>query len=225
MAKNKLKIIKGRLMGNTAVFAPGEALGISFNPTEYEIGKINSYPEAAIPGLESPPIQFGRGGVRTLSFELLIDTYAYEGGMDIRSRYITGLESLMEVDGAFHAPPPCKVLWGSLEFIGVLECMRKKYILFKEDGTPVRARINLLFKEYAPIDIQLAKAPRNSPDKHKIHILQEGDSLWHLAYREYGDPRQWRFIAKSNGIDNPLDMTIGKKIVLAPLVHSNRNGL
>ena len=222
-SEKKLIIIRGQLIGHMAVFHPGVPIEIKFNPTEYSLEKRNTFSEATIPGLESPILQFSSGDSRTLSFELLIDTYAYDNGVDIRPKYIAKLESLMDVDGMFHAPPPCKVLWGSLEFIGVLESMSKRYLLFKDDGTPVRARVTLSFKEYVPIDLQLEKSPRSSPDKHKVRILKEGDSLWHLAYREYGDPQQWRFIAETNGIDNPMDITPGSKIMLAPLAQTEEN--
>ena len=34
---------------------------LRFNPTEYQLQKANNFAEIAIPGLESPPIQFVRG--------------------------------------------------------------------------------------------------------------------------------------------------------------------
>lgn len=217
MAQTKLSIIEGQLIGGMAVFVPGNIIEIPFNPTEYSIDKSNSYSEATIPGLESPLVQFSHGANRTLSFELLLDTYAYEKGADVRSRYIERLEKLIEVNGIFHAPPPCKIVWGSTEFIGVLESMQKQYLMFKEDGIPVRARVNLSFKEYVPLLMQMAKSPRSSPDKHKIHLIKEGDSLWRLAYEEYGDPAYWRFIADKNQIDDPVNLVAGQKLILEPL--------
>jgi hypothetical protein len=213
----KLIILKGRLAGPMAVFGSEPPIEICFNPTEYSQEKSNTFAETAIPGLEAPIIQFGHGGSQTLTLELLIDTYTYDKGADIRPIYIRRLENLMEIDGAFHAPPPCKIVWGSLEFVGVLEQMRKNFLLFKADGTPVRARVNLTFKEFVPVAFQLQKAPRSSPDKHKERRIQEGDSLWQLSFNEYGDPRHWRFIAETNHLDDPLDLVPGRKLILNPL--------
>jgi len=215
--KGKQIILKGRLAGPTAVFGTEPPIEICFNPTEYVQEKSNSFAEATIPGLEAPIIQFGHGSTQTLTMELLIDTYTYDQGVDIRPVYISRLENLMEIDGAFHAPPPCKIVWGSLEFVGLLEQMSKRYLLFKADGTPVRARVNLTFKEFVPVVFQLQKAPRSSPDKHKERRIQEGNSLWQLAYNEYGHPRYWRFIAETNQLDDPLDLAPGRKLILAPL--------
>ena len=94
----KLIIIRGQLVGHMAVFHPGIPIEIKFNPTEYSLEKRNSFSEATIPGLESPLLQFSSGDSRTLSFELLIDTYTYDNGVDIRPLYIAKLESLMEVE-------------------------------------------------------------------------------------------------------------------------------
>lgn len=205
-SNNKLVIIAG-----------GSTINISFNPSEYSLDKGNTFSEASIPGLGSPVLQFSSGQAKTLSLELLLDTYAYDSGEDIRKKYIEKLDKLTEIDGELHAPPICKVLWGSLEFDGVCEKVTKKYILFKDDGTPVRARVTLTFKEYIPIEIQIKRPPRSSPDRLKKYVIQEGDSLWQLSHKAYGDPYQWRFIAEANGIDNPLALEPGQELFIPPL--------
>ena len=111
-SEKKLIIIRAQLVGHMAVFHPGIPIEIKFNPTEYSLEKRNTFSEATIPGLESPILQFSSGDSRTLSFELLIDTYAYDNGVDIRPKYIAKLESLMDVDGMFHAPRPVKFFGG-----------------------------------------------------------------------------------------------------------------
>ncbi len=216
--KDRLIIISGKLVGNKADFNGGTTINICFNPGEYSLDKGNTFSEAAIPGLDSPSIQFSSGKARTLSLDLLLDTYTYGNGEDIREKYIENkLDKLIKVDGHLHAPPICKVVWGTLEFVGVLEKLTKKYILFKDNGTPVRARVSLGFKEYIPVEIQIKKSPRSSPDRHKLRVIKEGDSLWQLSYKEYGDSCHWRNIADENGIDNPMSIKPGDEIVIPPL--------
>jgi hypothetical protein len=153
--------------------------------------------------------------VRTLSLELLLDTYGRDE--DLRNKYIAALEKLVDIDGDLHAPPPCKVLWGKLEFVGVLEGLTKRYVLFLDDGTPVRARVTLSFKEYIPVEIQVKSSPQSSPDKLKRYLVKEGDSLWQLSYEAYGSPYYWRYIAEANEISNPEVLEIGKEIFIPPL--------
>jgi hypothetical protein len=213
----KLTIIVGTYSGKKAIFDEGKKIEVPFNPSEYSVDKSNSFSEATIPGLGSPIIQFTSGNTKTLSLELLLDTQAYDDGEDIRRKYIDKLEKLVEIDGELHAPPPCKVIWGTFEFVGVLDSLGKRYVLFLDDGTPVRARVTLSFKEYVPVEIQVRETPRSSPDRFKRHLIKEGDSLWYLSYKHYGEPGQWRVIADANKIDNPRILGAGEEIVVPPL--------
>lgn len=247
--KNKLVIIRGKWDGNKVKFdseGEGYVITVSFNPTEYSINKSNVFSEASIPGLGSPIVQFNRGNVRTLSLDLLLDTYTGGSlrnscwtltpgeGEDLRTKYINKFEKLLEIDGELHAPPPCKVLWANLEFVGVLESLQKRYVFFLDDGTPVRARLTLNFKEYVPVEIQLKTSPRSSPDRRKTYLVKEGDSLWQISAKAYGDPGQWRIIAEANNIEVPrflhvrrkdekdedivsMDSFVGKEIVIPSL--------
>jgi hypothetical protein len=218
--KEKLIIIRGKFRDSDPDFSTQDSedtFEVCFNPPEYTISKRTNYAEAAIPGLDSPILQFNRGGARMLSIELLLDTYTYEDGRDVRTTYLEKLQSFLLVDGELHAPPPCKVIWGSLEFVGLLQDMSQRCVMFLDDGTPVRARVTLSFKEYTPISVQLSAAPRSSPDRRKIHVLKGGETLWQLAYEAYGDPRHWKTIAEKNNIDNPRALIPGTRVVIPAL--------
>lgn len=224
---DKLIIIRGSFRESQADFSDQSSektFRVCFNPAEYTIDKQTEYSEISIPGLDSPLLQFHRGRERTLSMELLLDTVAYGSGEDVRTTYLAKLQSFMMVDGELHAPPPCKIVWGSLVFMGVLTDLRKRYTLFLDDGTPVRARVLLLFKELLPVRDQIAAAPRASPDRRKVHTLKAGESLWHLSYEAYGDARKWRLIADANRIDNPRQPAPGTLLVL-PALDQNANPL
>ena len=53
---------------------------VQFNPTEYTLEKGAQIAEIAIPGLDSPILQFIRGQTEKLTLELFFDTT--ESGMD-----------------------------------------------------------------------------------------------------------------------------------------------
>src|SRR5260370_12585550 len=55
---------------------PDPVIPLRFNPTECQLQKANNFAEIAIPGLETPPIQFVRGGSEKLSADALADTSA-----------------------------------------------------------------------------------------------------------------------------------------------------
>ncbi len=72
----------------------------------------------------------------------------------------------------------------------------QKYTYFLDDGTPVRATLNVTFKEYKTVQQQLQEINFQSSDKTKRMVFRDGDSLWFLASLEYGDPELWRAIAE-----------------------------
>ena len=59
--------------------------------------------------------------------------------------------------------------------------------------------------------------PLESPDRTKCRTLYEGQSLWGLAYEEYGDPEKWKEIARENHITNPLQVKPGQVLRLPAL--------
>jgi hypothetical protein len=190
-----------------------ETITVLFNPTEYRINKSNQFAEVAIPGLEAPPLQFIRGNARTLTMQLFFDTY--EKGSDVRQH--TGkILKLLEIDNELHAPPICHFNWGQLNFIGVLERADQRFTLFLSNGTPVRATVDVSFKEYLETDAQGRQL--SSADFTRRHLVQLGETLSSIAGREYGDPGLWRPIAEENGIDDPLALQPGQLLVIPALV-------
>ena len=79
-------------------------IDFKFNPTEYQLQKANNFAEIAIPGLESPPIQFVRGNCEKLSVELLADTS--DTLLDVRVVYVNKLRNLLKIRSESHAVQP-----------------------------------------------------------------------------------------------------------------------
>jgi len=53
-----------------------------------------------------------------------------------------------------------------------------------------------------------------SSDVAKVWVVKRGQSLATIASAEYGDPRAWRIIADANGIENPLGLAPGTRLLL-----------
>jgi nucleoid-associated protein YgaU len=189
-----------------------EKIDVLFNPAEYSIEKSNQFQSTPIVGLSTPLTQFISGNARTLTMDLFFDTY--EKGTDVRQH--TGkLFSLLEIDSELHAPPLCQFVWGSIILKATIEKITSKFTMFLSDGTPVRASLNVSFKEYATLTEQLNHSRLHSADKTKIVTTQVGDSLWLLAARHYGDPGAWRIIADANpSIDDPTELSSGMELKL-----------
>ena len=95
--------------------------------------------------------------------------------------------------------------------------MVQRYTLFTNDGTPLRAILKVVFKEYATAATQLSNTRRESADHTKRLVVREGESLASLAAREYNDAGKWRVIADANNIDDPENIASGTIVELPPL--------
>ena len=224
MTNDKLKKAHLKRKDNPDVVVP-----FLFNPTEFTVEKGNQFAEVNVPGLPSSILQFVRGNSRTISMELFFDTYENEEDKDVRmyTDKITGWDAgsiysqlspdkkgLMDIDSELHAPPVCIFEWGSFIFPCVIERVSKRFTMFLADGTPVRATLSVTLKEYDEVDIQIAEIDTHSADLTKRRVVIQGDSLWSIAAKEFGDPAEWRRVAKANAIDNPRLVKPGTELVI-----------
>jgi len=196
-------------------------LTVMFNPEEYTFHKDVNFAQAATLGSSSPLVQFVNGNLRTLELELLLDTHegrnGASAGQDVRP-LVERLTNLMEIDPARHAPPVLLFTWGeSLSFTCVLARATQRYVMFRSDGTPVRARVQATFNEYRNADLEAKEVKRETADYSKVHEVVEGDTLATIAAGAYNDPRHWRPIALRNGIDDPRALTLGTRLLIPPL--------
>lgn len=203
----------------------GDVIPVMFNPEEYTVNKDINYAQLAVPGLSSPIIQFVHGNARTLEMELFLDTYEEhrqgnrvlnQAGEDVRN-LTTKVTGLMDIDPTTHAPPVLLFVWSSLSFTCVLARASQRFVMFKPDGTPVRARLQVTFNEFRNVDLEAKEIKRETADYSKRYVVGQGETLSAIAGRSYGDPRLWRPIALRNGIDNPRALAVGLQLLVPQL--------
>ena len=207
----------------------GKVIAVLFNPTEYSFDRSNSYKAVALPGLGSPLMQFVNGDADQLSMELFLDDYTDPQGPTSRARSeqapvasrLEAISRLLNIDSDLHAPPPVRFAWGPMEFKAIIEKLSRKVTMFRPDGSPARATLNVAFKEYRTLREQLERPRRESADKTKRRVVVGRDSLWALAAREYGDAREWRRIAEANDLDDPREIQPGDWLALPPIENPN----
>jgi hypothetical protein len=198
-----------------------------FNPAEFTVEKSNQFAEVNIPGLSSPIYQFVRGNARSVTLELFFDTYEEKIDVRIFTDRITGWDAgsmfsglpdaakgLMDIDSDLHAPPICLFVWGTFIFQCIIERVSKNFTMFLPEGIPARATLNVTLKEYREVDVQVKELDLHSADLTKSWVVKQGDNLWSIAAKEYGDPTDWRLIADANHIDNPRLLNPGQELVI-----------
>jgi hypothetical protein len=153
--------------------------------------------------------------------ELWFDTY--ESRESVRSKYIDQLEKLLDYDKKQHHPPVVRLVWGKFTqdsafaslYQFYVEKLTVDYTMFLPGGAPVRAKVQVGLKQTIPIENQAAK---QSPDHAKVYTVKRGDTLQAIAFAEYDDARQWRRIAETNDLDDPMSLRPGSKLLVPPIL-------
>ena len=191
-----------------------------FNPKEYSISKSTNWTSYNQTGRDMTEVHFTTGSRRELKMELFFDTYSSKDKKNVKE-YVKKIEQLMLINVEKHRPPIVLVAWGenALNFQCVLEQMEQRYTMFTSEGTPVRAIVNVTFKEIDPKQngSLVSEGEKQSPDHTKIRIFKAGDTLQSLSAFEYEDPALWKILAEHNQIDDPLHIKAGTIIEVPPL--------
>lgn len=228
LEKARLEIIAG---ANERTTTEKKTVTVQFNPSEYTLERrvrISHY--QTLGGNGNPDRgQAPAGEPARLTVPLYFDTVTELSAADAKnspggkdglvslSRESCGLGAkespaaacaeimqLVKFVSQSHQPPKVNFLWGTLDFVGMVESAVAQYTMFAPGGTPVQAKVTLVIvgEERAVIQ-QSAQQPNESPDRTKERTLAQGDQLWMIAGQEYDDPGQWKVIAQANGILNP----------------------
>lgn len=195
-----------------------EEVPVQYNPPDYSLSKGAQIAEIAIPGIDSPLLQFIRGTNEKLTLKLFFDTTDKQ--TDVREE-TKKFYKLAKMDEITHAVPRCRISWGKsgmikgdkTDFVGIAENINQNFTLFKSDGTPIRAELELTFREYKTLEEQIGK-PKSYT---RTRIVKRGDTLSSIAGEEYNDPAEWRRIARKNNILNPRVLIPGTIIEIPSL--------
>jgi len=228
--KLKITILEGK--------RAGKEITVLYNPEKYTQHRVLNVEKVKTFNGEAEEIQISSVNSENLSFSLFFDTMsagAEIGGSmidkakfaaasllpsaekeDVR-KYTSQITSLMDFDGSIHSVPSISLSWASLYFEGYLTSCTQNFTKFNEEGKPVRAILDCQFETREDLQKKAKKNPNESPDTTKYHMVTQGDSLWALAVKEYGQPEQWRAIAAANGLLNPRRLRTGERIVLPAL--------
>ena len=90
------------------------------------------------------------------------------------------------------------------------------YTLFHPDGRPARATVSLQLQEW-PDKPEATNPTSMGSGGLRTHRVVAGETLDLIAYDELGAASRWPYIAELNNLDDPLSITPGQYLVVAPL--------
>jgi hypothetical protein len=209
-----------------------EPFKVLFNPTSYAISKSVAWETSASEAggssrksnvtLNAPLLQFGGGESRRLTLKLFFDVTDYpvingEKIKDVRKLTDKLVKlTLKERAGNREQPPPvCRVSWGEssaknldFPFVGVVESLSQDFTLFDSDGHPLRANLDVTFKEF----LRPEEDKRRNDPEFTTRVVKRGDTLPSIAAEMLGNSAHWRAIADANQLDNPRSLEIGMSL-------------
>src|SRR5215472_13094118 len=185
----------------------GSRLEFRFNPKEYSISKSATWnrPTSKSAKHATAP-EFGGVQPQTVQMELFFDDW--EGSGDLVKDIETLLGWLKPTDKSINQkkkpqPLALQFRWGGqqplAEFKGFLKSVSAK------------AQISL---EEIPTDPPKTNPTSGAIAGRRSHVMAAGDSLHSVAFREYDDPALWRGLAAVNGIDDPLRVAPGTRLLI-----------
>jgi nucleoid-associated protein YgaU len=197
----------------------GICVDCMFNPFEYSVVKSNTYIEDPKNQSDIPQFTFQKAGAQKLRLDLFFDTY--ETGEDV-SRITEKLWKLMETNtrqptGPTDKLPPPEVVfeWGVMHFRAIITDVTVKFTLFKVDGTPVRALVNVSFWQNKDKNEYRHQNPTSGGGNiQRVWQVMADDRLDAIAYEVYGDATRWRMIADSNKLRDPLGLRPGQTLII-----------
>jgi hypothetical protein len=196
-------------------------LRFMYNPAELSTSKSANWNRPQQQGARSSGRpQFTGAGPQTVQMEIWFDAWD-AADADVTRSVMTLFEwtrpTPQSVQRRLPRPPVLGFEWGSNRILADLHVFLKtvsaKYVLFQPDGTPIRASASITLEE-VPEDPPRQNPTSGSRESRRSRLVGEGDSLHAVAHHEYGDPSLWRGVAAFNGIDDPLRIVPGTRILV-----------
>jgi hypothetical protein len=221
--------VKGRIVVNSS---PPKTLTFQYNPDQVA-------EEVTLQSPQGKPVMLGENTkivttyyrrIRTYQMKKVIfDTYETVDQANVKTKYVDPLMDLMLIDSLTEKidpnakmgrPPLCTLYLGdSWSADGFVTKCSANYTLFHSNYTPARAEVSLTFTEAQTVFSQSELQEKQNPTSggmggERSCVVQPGETLEGISYRELGSPTRWRAIAAANGIENPLDLRPGRRLII-----------
>lgn len=191
---------------------------LQINPDSYKHSHTSSYGKVESTETAGQTTAFTVMVPQTMTFEFYLDATGIIPGVPNLASEIKRFKSIVYAyNGQVHSPNYIKLVWAGPPFKCRLTSLEIDYTLFKPNGMPLRAKLNVAFEEFlSPVEIaQLAK--KNSPDMTHVRTVQAGDTLPLMCFRIYGDSNYYIQIARFNGLSGFRHLKVGSQLQFPPV--------
>ena len=203
---------------------------VQVNPQGYGFKHIVEYDKKQGTGTSAKDLKFKKIAPQELELEFLFDatgaipqelspvyTGAFPKDKGVTDAVDKFKSIVLEYDGDNHKPRYLQLIWGTLNFKGVLTELDTKFKLFRPDGTPVRAVAKAKFLGSIPETLREAKENKTSPDVTHIRTVEPGENLPYLCHKIYGDTSLYLRVAEFNKLTDIRNLRAGDRLLFPPL--------
>jgi nucleoid-associated protein YgaU len=202
---------------------PAKVVLFHFNPSTIKISKKADYREHPTQAAkESSRAAYLGARAVDLAFSLLLDA-----GRGQRATVMPEIQQLLDWTnpteksrgGTAPSPPVLMFTWGEFkigevgQFVGLLTSVDVTCTLFTPSGAPTRAEVSLAMKA-APEPAKGTNPTSGGIRAQRARQVIAGDTLAGIAFDAYGDAGCWRAVAELNGIDDPMRVPVGTRLLL-----------
>lgn len=200
----------------------GESLTFKYNPTQISFSKSAQWTAHGVT-LENNWIEptFNETSPGRLQMDIFFDAFEELAG-DVSGDVQTLMnwtKPTVYFESFVVEPPMLEFNWGmgrgldGMQFY--LESVNATYTLFRMDGTPIRATCTISLVEATNPARKQNPSSGGRPGL-QVHVVSQGESLHAVAWARYGDASLWRALADFNGIDDPLRLAPGTRLLIPP---------
>lgn len=202
---------------NTTTKVSGDKFVAMFNPEQWIQKWTFNYSDQQTPGSAAPTPKFFAMGDADLDLELLFDgTGATGEKVDVAKRMVE-LWQTISFNGDIHQPNKLQIIWGQFSFEGIAKELSITYTLFKPDGTPLRAKVQLKVSKGTNNEGEAQQGERQSSDLTHVRTLQESQRLDQLCDVIYDSPRFVAAVAQANSLTTFRYIKTGTVLQFPPL--------
>lgn len=187
------------------------------NPETYSQNFDVQYNVEQGQGTPDATIKYEKSTPSTVNFDLIFDATGVVNSKrtNLASEISKFKKVVYDYNGNIHSPNYLKLIWGkAMLYKCRLTSLKINYTLFKPDGSPLRAKLTVAFKEFQTPSAALDK---NSPDMTHVKTVVAGDLLPSLVYDVYRDESHILKVAEHNKLDSILHLSPGSKLYFPPL--------
>jgi nucleoid-associated protein YgaU len=206
---------------------------VQYNPSEFNVSFSTDYEEIDdpnhVPSLDKEGKSVSIPKIKKLKLPEITLEFILDGTgastnflngfkkMDVANKISDFKEFCFVPNPETHTMNFIKIVYGKLIYKTVFKSVDVKYTLFRNDGYPLRAKVNAKFITVIETNLLESKLSFNSPDVTHKRTLKDFDTLVAMSNTIYDNNYLYQEVARFNNLNSFRKILTGSEIYFPPL--------